>query len=124
MMEVTWTKKIDDKGPQFKVVNKTKLEVLYGFLVVYFYDKAGKQLPVAGLPDAAKPRLRQVCGGNIFAGEVLLAVLAFIVPYLVSIPFFGLELFVGLMQAFVFAMLTLVFMTMATMGHGSESEEH
>jgi F-type H+-transporting ATPase subunit a len=62
--------------------------------------------------------------GNIFAGEVLLAVLAFIVPYLVSIPFFGLELFVGLMQAFVFAMLTLVFMTMATMGHGSESEEH
>jgi F-type H+-transporting ATPase subunit a len=62
--------------------------------------------------------------GNIFAGEVLLAVLAFIVPYLVSIPFFGLELFVGLMQAFVFAMLTLVFMAMATMGHGSESEEH
>jgi F-type H+-transporting ATPase subunit a len=62
--------------------------------------------------------------GNIFAGEVLLAVLAFIVPYLVSIPFFALELFVGLMQAFVFAMLTLVFMAMATMGHGSEGEEH
>lgn len=62
--------------------------------------------------------------GNIFAGEVLLAVLAFIVPYLVSIPFFGLELFVGLMQAFVFAMLTLVFMAMATMGHGPEGEEH
>lgn len=62
--------------------------------------------------------------GNVFAGEVLLAVLAFIVPYLVSIPFLGLELFVGLMQAFVFAMLTLVFMSMATMGHGSEGEEH
>lgn len=62
--------------------------------------------------------------GNIFAGEVLLAVLAFIVPYLVSIPFFGLELFVGLMQAFVFAMLTLVFMAMATTGHGPEGEEH
>jgi F-type H+-transporting ATPase subunit a len=62
--------------------------------------------------------------GNVFAGEVLLAVLAFIVPYLVSIPFFALELFVGLMQAFVFAMLTLVFMAMATMGHGSEGEEH
>jgi len=62
--------------------------------------------------------------GNIFAGEVLLAVLAFLIPYLVSIPFFGLELFVGLMQAFVFAMLTLVFMSMATMAHGSEGEEH
>jgi len=62
--------------------------------------------------------------GNIFAGEVLLAVLAFIIPYLVSVPFMGLELFVGLMQAFVFAMLTLVFMSMATMGHGSEGEEH
>jgi len=62
--------------------------------------------------------------GNIFAGEVLLAVLAFIIPYLVSVPFMGLELFVGLMQAFVFAMLTLVFMSMATMGHGPEGEEH
>ncbi len=62
--------------------------------------------------------------GNIFAGEVLLAVIAFIIPYLISIPFFGLELFVGLMQAFVFAMLTLVFMSMATMGHGPEGEEH
>jgi F-type H+-transporting ATPase subunit a len=62
--------------------------------------------------------------GNIFAGEVLLAVIAFLVPYLVSVPFMGLELFVGLMQAFVFAMLTLVFMSMATMGHGSEGEEH
>ena len=62
--------------------------------------------------------------GNIFAGEVLLAVLAFLVPYLVSVPFMGLELFVGLMQAFVFAMLTLVFMSMATMGHGPEGEGH
>ena len=62
--------------------------------------------------------------GNIFAGEVLLAVLAFIIPYLVSVPFMGLELFVGLMQAFVFAMLTLVFMSMATIGHGPEGEEH
>ena len=62
--------------------------------------------------------------GNIFAGEVLLAVIAFIIPYLVSIPFFGLELFVGLMQAFVFAMLTLVFMSMATVEHGPEGEQH
>jgi F-type H+-transporting ATPase subunit a len=62
--------------------------------------------------------------GNIFAGEVLLAVLAFLIPYLISVPFFGLELFVGLMQAFVFGMLTLVFMSMATVAHGPEGEEH
>jgi F-type H+-transporting ATPase subunit a len=62
--------------------------------------------------------------GNIFAGEVLLAVLAFIIPYMVSVPFMGLELFVGLMQAFVFAVLTLVFMTMATTAHGPDGEEH
>ncbi|NIN68274.1 MAG: F0F1 ATP synthase subunit A [Anaerolineae bacterium] len=62
--------------------------------------------------------------GNIFAGEVLLAVLAVIVPYLISIPFYGLEMFVGLMQALVFGFLTLVFMSMATVGHGSEGEEH
>ncbi len=34
--------------------------------------------------------------GNIFAGEVLLGVLAFLIPYIVSLPFYGLELFVGL----------------------------
>lgn len=52
--------------------------------------------------------------GNIFAGEVLLVVIAFLVPYLAPVPFYGLELFVGFIQALVFAMLTLVFMNMAT----------
>jgi len=51
--------------------------------------------------------------GNIFAGEVLLVVIAFLIPYVVPLPFYGLELFVGFIQALVFAMLTLVFMTMA-----------
>jgi F-type H+-transporting ATPase subunit a len=61
--------------------------------------------------------------GNIFAGEVLLAVMAFIIPFLISVPFLGLEIFVGFMQAFVFAFLTLIFMYMATLGHGPEHEE-
>jgi F-type H+-transporting ATPase subunit a len=60
--------------------------------------------------------------GNLFAGEVLLAVMAFIIPYLVPLPFMGLEIFVGFMQAFVFAFLTLIFMYMATVGHGPEAE--
>ena len=55
--------------------------------------------------------------GNIFAGEVLLAIIVFLVPVFASIPFLGLEIFVGLIQALVFAMLTLVFITVATAGH-------
>jgi len=47
--------------------------------------------------------------GNVFAGEVLLMVIAFLIPYLVPLPFFFLELFVGLIQALVFTMLALVF---------------
>lgn len=52
--------------------------------------------------------------GNIFAGEVLLVVIAFLIPALAPIPLYGLELFVGFIQALVFAMLSLVFMNIAT----------
>jgi F-type H+-transporting ATPase subunit a len=55
--------------------------------------------------------------GNIFAGEVLLAVIAFLAPLAAPLPFFGLELFVGLVQALVFTMLTLVFLAIATTDH-------
>lgn len=58
--------------------------------------------------------------GNIFAGEVLLTVIALIVPYIAPLPFFGLELFVGLIQALVFTMLTLVFIKMAIVDHEAE----
>ena len=56
--------------------------------------------------------------GNIFAGEVLLFMMSFLVPFLLVDVFYGLELFVGLIQGFVFAMLTLVFGVMAVSGHG------
>lgn len=52
--------------------------------------------------------------GNIFAGEVLLMVMAFLIPMAGSLPFFGLELFVGFIQALVFSMLSLVFLNVAT----------
>ena len=55
--------------------------------------------------------------GNIFAGEVLLAVIAFLIPILASLPFMGLEIFVGFIQALVFATLTLVFINIATTSH-------
>ncbi|MDP1620246.1 MAG: F0F1 ATP synthase subunit A [Candidatus Moranbacteria bacterium] len=55
--------------------------------------------------------------GNIFAGEVLLIVMLNLVPYFVPLPFLFLELFVGFVQALVFAMLTLVFLKMAVTAH-------
>lgn len=55
--------------------------------------------------------------GNIFAGEVLLTVIMVILPYLGPIPFSMLELFVGVIQALVFMMLTLVFIKIATSSH-------
>ncbi len=57
--------------------------------------------------------------GNIFAGEVLLLVISTLVPLIAPVPFYFLELFVGFIQAFVFALLTLVFFTIAT-----TAEEH
>jgi F-type H+-transporting ATPase subunit a len=62
--------------------------------------------------------------GNLFAGEVLLAIIPFLLPFLVPLPFYGLELFVGFMQAFVFAILTLIFTSQAVISHGGHQEEH
>ncbi len=51
--------------------------------------------------------------GNIFAGEVLLAVMAFLMPFIAPMPFLMLELFVGFIQALVFSTLTAVFVNVA-----------
>lgn len=61
--------------------------------------------------------------GNVFAGEVLLTMMGFLVPLLLIDVFYGLELFVGAVQAFVFAMLTLVFAQTAVSHHGGDHEE-
>ena len=65
--------------------------------------------------------------GNMFAGEILLIAMAFLFPLIGIIPFMGMELFVGAIQAFIFAMLTLFFGVMAVAsheGHDSDSEDH
>ena len=65
--------------------------------------------------------------GNIFAGEVLLTVLAGLIAYFVPLPFMFLELLVGLVQAVVFSMLTLVYLTVATSpvhGHDEAERSH
>ncbi len=55
--------------------------------------------------------------GNIFAGEVLLVVIMYLTKVVVPVPFYGLEVFVGFIQALVFAMLSVVFFNMATQSH-------
>ncbi len=55
--------------------------------------------------------------GNIFAGEVLLVVISFLAPFIAPLPFYGLEIFVGFVQALVFSLLTTVFMKLASDHH-------
>jgi len=55
--------------------------------------------------------------GNIFAGEVLLVIISYLLPFGAPLPFMFLEMFVGLIQAVVFATLTLVFVKIATVEH-------
>lgn len=61
--------------------------------------------------------------GNIFAGEVLIIMLTYIMPFLFVVAIYGLEIFVGFIQAAVFSLLTLVFLVMAVQHHGDEHEE-
>jgi F-type H+-transporting ATPase subunit a len=53
--------------------------------------------------------------GNVFAGEVMLVVAAFFLAYLLPVPLMAFEVFVGFIQAVVFAMLTLFFIKLAIM---------
>jgi len=63
--------------------------------------------------------------GNIFAGEVLIAVISSFLPYLLPVPLMLFETFVGLLQAAIFALLTLVFIKLAIMEpHGEEAHSH
>lgn len=121
---------------------------IFGIAVLGFFKYAGKFLPIKGLfkikygflpvPSfngfiaffAGFLELIAECAklvsfsfrlfGNIFAGEVLLIVVSFLVPYIVPLPFLFLEIFVGFVQALVFAMLTLVFLKMAVTEHEHE----
>lgn len=58
--------------------------------------------------------------GNIFAGSVLMLIISFLAPFVLPIPFLGLELFVGFIQALVFAVLAMMFMAGATEAHHAE----
>lgn len=62
--------------------------------------------------------------GNIFAGSIILAIFAFLLPAVANIIFLPFELFVAGVQAFVFALLSLIYLQLAVTGHDSHEEEH
>jgi len=107
---------------------------IFGIIAIGFFKYAGKFINFHGPIDFFVGSLELISEiskmisfsfrlfGNIFAGEVLLTVVAFLVPYIAPLPFFFLELFVGIVQALVFTMLTLVFAKMAITDH--HQEEH
>jgi F-type H+-transporting ATPase subunit a len=60
--------------------------------------------------------------GNMIAGEILLLIVAFLVPFVIIDVFYVLELLFGFVQAFIFSSLTLVFLTMAVASHEAEHD--
>ena len=55
--------------------------------------------------------------GNVFAGEVLMIIISYLAAYIIPLPFLFLELFVGMIQAFIFATITLVSISLHTSVH-------
>jgi F-type H+-transporting ATPase subunit a len=112
---------------------------VYGFRILgvskqlgrYFTLKDGPIGLIVGLLELLLEPLRIISlsfrlFGNVFAGEVLLVVIGFLLPVVGPIPFYFLEIFVGFIQAYVFAFLTLMYFTLGTTPHGHDDhqEEH
>ncbi len=117
-----------------QVFGVTSLGVSY--FSKFFYVKTLFSKPFFGVIDFAVSLLELVSEfskilsfsfrlfGNLFAGSVLLFVIGSLVPVFAQTIFLALEFFVGLIQAIVFGLLTMIFMSQATAGHGLEEEEH
>lgn len=61
--------------------------------------------------------------GNMFAGEILIFVMSFLIPLALVVPFYGLELFVGFIQAVIFSILVLIFAMIAMAAHNGHGDE-
>ena len=121
------------KSPN-KDLNTTAAMAIVVFFVVQFY--AVKTLGIGGwvkeffvpnplhlLSEISRPlSLSLRLFGNIFAGSTLVHEILVLAPY-ATFVFLGLELFVGAVQALIFTMLTLVFLSIATAGHGHGEHE-
>ena len=98
---------------------------IMGVLTIGFWKYAGKFINFhsvmgffIGLIDLVSEMARLISFsfrlfGNIFAGEVLIAVITFFVPYVLPVPLLLFEVFVGFIQAAIFALLTLFFIKLA-----------
>lgn len=110
-----------------------------GYLSKFFNTRRMFQVPFFGAMDFLVGLLELISElskilsfafrlfGNMFAGVVLVAIVASLLGNISILPamIMMFELFVGVIQAFVFGMLTMVFMAMATQGHGGEEHaEH
>ncbi len=96
-----------------------------GITAIGFWKYAGKFInfksPLAfivGLIELMSETIRLVSFsfrlfGNIFAGEVLIAVVSFFVPYFLPVPIMAFEMFIGFVQAAIFSLLTLLFIKLA-----------
>lgn len=101
-------------------------ELGLGYLGKFFPFRDGPVMIFAGLLEFISEFVRIISFafrlfGNIFAGEVILLVMLFLFP-LLPLPFLGLELFVGFIQAFVFAILVMAFASLATQAHGGHDD--
>ena len=99
--------KLGDLWRALKTLNFTKILIAIIEFFVGFIEIISEVAKIASLS------LRLF--GNIFAGEVLLTVIGGLIAFFVPLPFLFLEMLVGLVQATVFAMLVLVYLTVATM---------
>ncbi len=84
--------------------------------------------PLTVLEELIKPfTLALRLFGNIFAGGIMLALIGqmpFYVQWLPSIIWQLFDLFIGLIQAFIFALLTILYFGMAASGHGGHDDDH
>lgn len=85
----------------------------------HFFNFSGIIPFILGLFEAISESMRILSFsfrlfGNVFAGEVLLIVIAFLVPYILPVPFMVLEFFISLIQAYIFCVLALTFVRLST----------
>jgi F-type H+-transporting ATPase subunit a len=60
----------------------------------------------------------------MLAGEIVLLVIAYVVPYFIPLVFYGLEGFFAVIQALIFAALTIVYISLSVTGHEAAAEHH
>jgi F-type H+-transporting ATPase subunit a len=100
-----------------------------GYLGKFFNFREGILPAIVGIMELFSEFMRLIAFafrifGNIFGGEVVLVVMSFLFPFLLPLPFYGLEVFVAIIQAVIFAVLTLIFMSLAVQAHGHDAQGH